>query len=419
LTGKISLEALEKSINEIIRRHEILRTNFTVVDEQSVQVITSSLTIPLKIVNLQNLPESQREAEAEALTAREFQHQFDLVSDPLVKTTLLRLAPQEHWLLITMHHIITDGWSYGIFLQELETLYNAFSNGLPSPLSEVSLQYADFTLWERQWLNEELLQKQLDYWLQKLADIPASLNLLPIGQPQVSSDSKRASFYSLVLPESLVASIKALSRSRGVTIFATLVAALKLLLYKGCGQSDILILARTANRLTPTIEKMLGCFINDILLRSQVDGSQTGLMLLEQVNQTVTEAIANQEIPLQRVVKALSEISPIQSLRTLSVSMAPPVLLQSQNLKWEMISVPIESPIESELWDEQHFPIEIYIHFPGEDFNTIEIVVFYSNTVFTERTIELMFSDYQEVLQKLVELPETQVCAFEASEGFP
>jgi amino acid adenylation domain-containing protein len=419
LTGKLSLEALEKSINEIIRRYEILRTNFTVVDERPVQVIASSLTIPLKIVDLQNLPKPQRIAEAEKLTVQEFQHQFDLASDPLIKTTLLRLAPQEHWLLITMHHIITDGWSYGIFLQELETLYNAFSNGLPSPLSEVSLQYADFTLWERQWLNEELLQKQLDYWLQKLADIPTSLNLLPIGQPQVSSDSKRASFYSLVLPESLVASIKALSRSRGVTIFATLVAALKLLLYKSCGQSDILILARTANRLTPTIEKMLGCFINDILLRSQIDGSQTGLMLLEQVNQTVTEAIANQEIPLQRVVKALSEIRPIQSLRTLSVSMAPPVLLQSKKIKWEMISFPIESPIESELWDEQHFPIEIYIHFPGEDSNTIEIVVFYSNTVFTERTIELMFSDYQEVLQKLVELPETQVCAFEASEGFP
>ena len=413
LTGKISLEALEKSINEIIRRHEILRTNFTVVDEQSVQVITSSLTIPLKIVNLQNLPESQRESEAEALTAREFQHQFDLVSDPLVKTTLLRLAPQEHWLLITMHHIITDGWSYGIFLQELGTVYNAFSNGLPSPLSEVSLQYADFTLWERQWLTEELLEKQLEYWLQKLADIPASLNLLPRGQPQVSSFFKRPSFYSLVLPESLVASIKALSRSRGVTIFVTLIAALKLLLYKSCGQSDVLILARTANRLRPTIEKMLGCFINDVLLRSQVDDSQTGLMLLEQVNQTVTEAIANQEIPLQRVVKAVSKISPIQSLRTVSVSMAPPALLQSQKLKWERISV----PIESELWDEQHFPIEIYIHFPGEDSNTIEIVAFYSKIVYTDKTIKLMFSGYQEILQKLVELPNTQLCAFEHSEG--
>jgi hypothetical protein len=312
-----------------------------------------------------------------------------------------------------MHHIITDGWSYGIFLQELGTLYNAFSNGLPSPLSEVSLQYADFTLWERQWLTEELLQKQLDYWLQKLADIPASLNLLPRGQPQVSSFFKPASFYSLVLPESLVASIKALSRSRGVTIFVTLIAALKLLLYKGCGESDVLILARTANRLRPTIEKMLGCFINDVLLRSQVDDSQTGLMLLEQVNQTVTEAIANQEVPLQRVVKAVSKISPIQSLRTVSVSMAPPALLPSQKLKWKRISV----PIESELWDEQHFPLEIYIHFPGEDSNTLEIVAFYSKRVYTDKTIKLLFSGYGEILQKLVELPDTQVCACEPSES--
>ena len=253
----------------------------------------------------------------------------------------------------------------------------------------------------------------LNIWLQKLADIPASLNLLPRGQPQVSSFFKPASFYSLVLPESLVASIKALSRSRRVTIFVTLIAALKLLLYKGCGQSDVLILARTANRLRPTIEKMLGCFINDVLLRSQVDDSQTGLMLLEQVNRTVTEAIANQEVPLQRVVKAISEISPIQSLRTVSVSMAPPVLLQSQKLKWERISV----PIESELWDEQHFPLEIYIYFSGEDSNTIEIVAFYSKRVYTDKTIKLLFSGYLEILQKLVELPDTQLCAFEPSES--
>jgi hypothetical protein len=311
-----------------------------------------------------------------------------------------------------MHHIITDGWSYGIFLQEIETIYNAFSNGLPSPLSEVSLQYADFTLWERQWLTEDVLQKQLDYWLQKLANIPASLNLLPVGQPQVSSDSQRASFYSLVLPETLVTSIKALSRSRGVTIFAILIAALNLLLYKICGNSDILILARTANRLTPTLEKMLGCFINDVLIRSRVENSQTALMLLEQVNQTVTEAIAHQEIPFQRVIKAVKEISPIESLCTVSVSMAPPVVLQNQEIEWKNISV----PVDSELWEKQHFPIELYINFRGEDTSAIEMGIFYSKIGFSQQTIELMFSDYQEILQKLVDSPETQVDLFEASE---
>jgi hypothetical protein len=314
-----------------------------------------------------------------------------------------------------MHHIITDGWSYGIFLEELEKIYNAFSNGLPSPLSEVSLQYADFTLWERQWLTEDVLQKQLDYWVQKLANIPASVNLLPTGQPQVSSDSQRASFYSLVIPGTLVASIKALSRSRGVTIFAILIAALKLLLYKICGKSDILILARTANRLTPTIEKMLGCFINDVLLRSQVDDSQTALMLLEQVNQTVTEAIAHQEIPFQRVVKAVEEISPIESLRTISVSMAPPAVLQNQKFKVERISV----PTESELWDEKHFPIELYINFSGDNSNTLEIVAFYSKVFYPDKSINLMLRRYQEILQKLVALPDTQVGAFEPSEGLP
>ncbi len=415
LRGNISPEVLENSINEIIRRYEIMRTNFTVINKQTIQVISSSLTIPLRIVNLQNMPEYQQKAEAQKLTAGEFQHQFNLTSEPLIKATLVRLNPQEHWLLITMHHIITDGWSYGIFLEELEKIYNAFSNGLPSPLSEVSLQYADFTLWERQWLTEDVLQKQLDYWVQKLANIPASVNLLPTGQPQVSSDSQRASFYSLVIPGTLVASIKALSRSRGVTIFAILIAALKLLLYKICGKSDILILARTANRLTPTIEKMLGCFINDVLLRSQVDDSQTALMLLEQVNQTVTEAIAHQEIPFQRVVKAVEEISPIESLRTISVSMAPPAVLQNQKFKVERISV----PTESELWDEKHFPIELYINFSGDNSNTLEIVAFYSKVFYPDKSINLMLRRYQEILQKLVALPDTQVGAFEPSEGLP
>ncbi|MCT7952695.1 amino acid adenylation domain-containing protein [Ancylothrix sp. C2] len=412
LRGNIYPEVLEKSINEIIRRYEILRTNFTVIDERPIQVISSSLTISLRIVNLQNIPPYQRKAEAEKLTTQDFQYQFDLACEPLIKATLLRLNPQEHWLLITMHHIITDGWSYGIFLQEIETIYNAFSNGLPSPLSEVSLQYADFTLWERQWLTEDVLQKQLDYWLQKLANIPASLNLLPVGQPQVSPDSQRASFYSLVLPETLVASIKALSRSRGVTIFAILIAALNLLLYKICGNSDILILARTANRLTPTLEKMLGCFINDVLIRSRVDHSQTALMLLEQVNQTVTEAIAHQEIPFQRVIKAVKEISPIGALRTVSVSMAPPVVLENQEIEWKNISI----PIESELWEKQHFPIELYINFRGEDSSAIEMGIFYSKIGFSQQTIELMFSDYLEILQKLVDSPETQVDLFKASE---
>jgi hypothetical protein len=405
-TGTLSPKVLEKSINEIIRRHEILRTTFPIKEEQPVQVIAPSLTLPLKIVDLQDLPKEEREASAQKLIAEEFQHHFDLASSPLIKTTLLRLAPQEHWLLITMHHIITDGWSYGILLQELGTLYNAFSNGLPSPLPELPFQYADFTVWEQKWLNEEVLAHQLSYWQRKLADLPTSLDLLPADQPHNSNNGRRASFYSLVLPSSLVASINALSRSQGITAFVIILTALKILLFNWSRQTDIIVLATTANRSTPAIENMMGCFINDMILRTQLDNFQTGLTLLEKVNQTVREASDHQEIPLEKVVETVSEP---EFLRTVSVSMAPPIRWQKQILECEVVSV----PLERELWDEQHFPLELYISYQGEDSQTIELQGDYSTDLFTHETIERLFSSYQEILQKLVEYPETKLSEFE------
>ena len=405
-TGALSPKVLEKSINEIIRRHEILRTTFPIKEKQPVQVIAQSLTLPLKIVDLQDLPLEEREASAIRLSAQEDQHHFDLACGPLIKTTLLRLAPQEHWLLITMHHIITDGWSYGILLQELGTLYNAFSNGLPSPLPEVPFQYADFTVWEQKWLNEGVLAHQLSYWQRKLADLPTSLDLLPADQPHNSNNSRRASFYSLVLPSSLVASINALSRSQGITAFVIILTALKILLFNWSRQTDIIVVATTANRSTPAIENMMGCFINDVILRTQFDNFQTGVTLLEKVNQTVREAIAHQEIPLEKVVETVNEP---EFLRTVSVSMAPPTRWQEQILECEVVSV----PLEGELWDEKHIPLELYVSSQGEDSQTIEIQGYYSTDLFTHETIERLFSSYQEILQKLVEQPETKLSEFE------
>jgi non-ribosomal peptide synthetase component F len=289
-------------------------------------------------------------------------------------------------------------------------LYSAFSNGLPSPLPEVPVQYADFTLWERKWLSEEVLQKQFSYWQKKLANIPTSLDLLPADQPHNSTISRRAESYSLVLPESLVESMEAFSRSQRVTLFTIILTALKILLFKWSGQTDILVLAATANRSTPTIEKMLGCFINDVILRSQVDGSQTGLALLKQVKQTVNEAINNQELPLEKVNETLSEV---QFLRTVSVSMAPTVHGHkvyefSQFLNCEVVSV----PIERELWEEA-IPLELYVSSLSEDSKLMEIAGYYNTDLFKKETIERLFSYYQEILQKLVQRPEMKLSEFE------
>ncbi|BAZ08945.1 amino acid adenylation domain protein [Calothrix sp. NIES-4071] len=407
LSGLISPEILEKSINEIIRRHEILRTNFVVVNEQPVQVIAPSLNLPLKVVDLQHLPLNEREVSASYIASQEAQHHFDLASDPLIKTTLIQLSKSEYWLLITMHHIITDGWSFGILLEELGTLYKAFINSLPSPLAEVTVQYADFTLWQRQWLNEELIQKQLSYWQKKLANFPTSLDLLTNKEPQQSIDTTNASFHSIILSNSLVTSIEALSCSQGVTIFTIIITALKILLFKWSGQTDIIVLATTANRNTREIEKMLGCFINDVFLRSEVDASHTALNFLEQVKTTITEAINNQDIPQEKVNDILSEV---QFLRSVSVTMDTPVHWHSQFQNCEAISV----PLEHELWGNT-FAIELFISLPPEDYKTIEIGGYYSTDLFTKETIERLFCSYQKIIQQLVLYPETQLSAFKLS----
>ncbi len=399
LTGKLLPEVLEKSINEIIRRHEVLRTTFTQLEGKPVQAIAESLTLPLKIIDLKDLPPNEREAEAKRLSAQEDKHHFDLVSGPLIKTTLLRLAQEEHWLLITMHHIITDASSVNVFLQELGTLYNAFSTGKVSPLPELPCQYADFVFWQRKRLNKDVVRKQLTYWHQKLADIPLPLDLLPTEQPQQSSNSRGSSFYSIVLPESMVAAIEAFSRSQGVTLFAIILTALKILLFKESGQTDIVVLATTANRIMPATEKMIGCFVNGVFLHSQADDSQTGLTFLNQVKQTVSEAIENQEIPMQKVGQT---IKGLEHIRTVSINMHPPAQWNSQFLDCEPVTIPYERHFLGE-----QSPLRLFISAPSEDNKTIEIQGEYRTGSFTNEILERLFSDYQEILQKLVTQPET------------
>lgn len=403
-TGFLSANVLESSFNEIIRRHEILRTTFTVVEGQPVQIITPSLTIPLKIVDLQNLPHRERTSETEKLAALEYQHHFDLASCPLIKTTLLRLAQQEHWLIINMHHIITDGWSFGLLLEELRTLYEAFANGLPSPLPELPVQYADFTLWQRKYFNEKVIEQQLAYWLQKLTNTSLASDVVSSNQPQVSN-STSASIYSVVLPASLVASIETLSRSQGVTIFVIILTALKILLFNYTGKNDILVMATVGNRSTVETEKMLGCFINDVILRSHLSSEQTGLTLLEQVKETLTEAINNKEIPSETVIDAIT--SKQQLNIPVLLTMLPPQNWQDWMLDVDFVSI----QRDLSLWDEE-IPLEIYVSSPSAKNPTIEIKVFYSTELFTNETIEYLFSYYQEILEKLVQNPTSQVSEF-------
>jgi amino acid adenylation domain-containing protein len=405
-TGSLSATALESSFNEIIRRHEILRTGFTIVEGQPVQVITPFLTIPLEIIDLQNLPLIERTSGAERLAALQYNHHFDLALVPLIKTTLLRLTPEEHWLTINMHHIITDGWSFGLLLEELGILYAAFVNGLPSPLPELPVHYADFTFWQRQYFNEKVIEKQLAYWLQKLTNTSLESNEISSNQLQLSNKNTSAAIYSVVLPVSLVTSIEALSRSQRVSIFVIIFTALNILLFKRNSKNEILVMATIGNRSPVETEKMIGCFINDVILKSDLYSEQTGEILLEQAQETLTEAMNNKEIAYQTVIDTISSKQPLNISAALT-------MLPLQNWHNWILDVDFVSiKRDLDLWDGE-IPLEIYVSSPSVNNPTMEIKVFYSTELFTNETIEVLFNYYQQILQQLAQDPTIQVCEFE------
>ncbi|OBQ39962.1 MAG: non-ribosomal peptide synthetase [Anabaena sp. MDT14b] len=405
-TGSLSAIALESSFNEIIRRHEILRTAFTIVEGQPVQVITPFLTIPLEIIDLQNLPLIERTSVAERLAALQYNHHFDLALVPLIKTSLLRLTPEEHWLTINMHHIITDGWSFGLLLEELGILYAAFVNGLPSPLPELPVHYADFTLWQRQYFNEKVIEKQLAYWLQKLTNTSLESDQISSNQLQLSNKNSSAAIYSVVLPASIVTSIEALCRSQRVSIFAIILTAMNILLFKYSSQNDILVITTIGNRSPVETEKMLGCFINDVILRSYLYSEQTGQILLEQAQETLTEAINNKEIASHTVIDTITSKQPLNI--SAALAMLPPQNWHNWMLDVDFVTI----KRDLDLWDGE-IPLEIYVSSPSVNNPTMEIKVFYSTELFTNETIEVLFGYYQQILQQLVQDPTSQVCEFE------
>ncbi|MGB8688992.1 MAG: amino acid adenylation domain-containing protein [Microcoleus sp.] len=300
IIGALNVTVLEQSVNEIIRRHEALRTTFPTIEGVPFQAIAPTLTITLPIVNLQGLTE----ASVQELVVSEVQQPFDLVTGPLLRVTLQHLSPETHLLILTMHHIITDGWSMGIFLKELGTLYQAFSNGEPSPLPELAIQYADFSVWQREWLTGEVMQKQLDYWKQQLADAPPLLKL-PTDYPRPPVQTFCGATRLFELDPDLTFQLKTISKKSGVTLFMTLMTAFVVLLHRYSSQEDIWVGFPIANREYSELDELIGFFVNTLVLRTQIEQNPSFFELLEKVGHTALDAYAHQNAPFEQVVEAL------------------------------------------------------------------------------------------------------------------
>jgi len=304
LTGPLNVEALGRTFNEITRRHESLRTSFPVVNGYPVQSIAAFLHGVLRLEDLSALPEDEREAEVERQATAEARRPFDLAKGPLFRVRLLRIAAEEHVVLLTMHHIISDGWSMGVFVRDAAALYQAFCDERPSPLEELRIQYADFAHWQQEWLQGDVLEAHLAYWKEALAGAPDSL-ALPTDRPRPATQSYRGARHSLVLAPSLVNSIHSVSRRQGVSPFMTMLTALKILLFRWTGQSDIIVGTVSANRNYPELANLIGCLIDFMPLRSKLSSDQTVLDLLGQVKATVLDSFSHQDCPFAKIIEAV------------------------------------------------------------------------------------------------------------------
>ncbi len=310
LSGDLQVEALTRTLSEILRRHEVLRTTFAVVDGEPVQVIGDVHDFNLHITDLAQLSHDEREAEVSRLAQEEAQRPFDLTRGPLLRASLLRLAAGEHVALLTMHHIVSDGWSMGVLVNEVATLYEAFSAHKDSPLPELPVQYADYAAWQRNWLQGEVLEQQMGYWKQQLEGVPALLEL-PTDRPRPAVQTHRGAIVSFMFPASLSQALKDLSRKENATLFMTLLAAFQTLLYRYSGEQEIVVGSPIAGRHRLETEGLIGFFVNTLALRGRLRADISFAQLLRQAREATLGAYAHQDLPFEKLVE---EIQPERDL---------------------------------------------------------------------------------------------------------
>jgi amino acid adenylation domain-containing protein len=305
LAGTVLTDVLERALNEVVRRHSALRTIFIAVEGQPAQVVAPSLVLSLPLADLRALPEEVRHAEARRLATRVAHLPFDLARGPLLRVVLLRLDDSEVIAASCMHHIISDGWSTGLLFREMAVLYESYIRQRPSPLPELPLQYADFALWQREYLQGEVLAEQLSYWKEQLAGASETLDL-PTDRPRTAARSARGTRHPLLIPHPIAESLKELGQGEGAaTLFMVLFAAFNALLFRHSGQDDIVIGFPIANRNRTEVESLIGFFVNTLVLRTRLEGDPTFRELLARVRQTTLGAYAHQDLPFEKLVEEL------------------------------------------------------------------------------------------------------------------
>ena len=393
LRGMLDRPALERALNAIVARHESLRTHFTEVDGVPHQVIGPVMSIRIPVEDIQGWDAAAQEVRVRAALRREIEEPFDLAKGPLVRLRLLQLGAEEHVLVRTVHHIVSDGWSQGVFNRELLVLYAAFREGRENPLPPLPVQYADFALWQRSWLEGEVLDEGLRYWTEQLAGIPDRL-ALPTSRPRPAVQTFEAEAHHLHLSAEQVAGLQRLSRGHQATLYMTLLAAFGVLLARYSGQDDIVVGSPIANRQDTRLEDLIGFFVNTLVMRVRAQSTMRFEEVLAAVRQTTLDAYQYQDVPFERLVEALA---PVRSLN------APPVVqvvLALQNAPWvapELAGVRAE-PVDS---DNLQVRIDLEVHAWEHD-GQLEVTWLYNRDLFDRSRIDQLARHYRRVLEAVI-----------------
>ncbi|WP_164002997.1 non-ribosomal peptide synthetase, partial [Pyxidicoccus caerfyrddinensis] len=403
LTGQLDVDALEKSFRELVRRHESLRTTFRTEAGAPVQIISTEPALVIVREDLSRLPEADRAQSTQRWVEEEVERPFNLAQGPLLRTALVKLSEQEHVLVLVMHHIVSDGWSMGILVREMVALYEAYAQGRQPALPELAVQYADYAVWQREWLKGEVLEAQLAYWKQQLTGAPQALEL-PTDKPRPAVQSFRGDTRSFQWSKGLWEAVKTLAQQEGATPFMVLLAAFQTVLGRYARQDDVSVGTAIANRTRAETEGLIGFFVNTLVLRARLDGNSTFRELLRQVRETTLGAYAHQEVPFERLVEQL------QPERDMSRSALFQVMFVLQNAPGSAVSLPgLKLEAAESSGKTSKFDLTLGMAASGD--GGVAGALEFNSDLFEPTTIERLLGHLRVLLESAVARPEQRLDA--------
>jgi amino acid adenylation domain-containing protein len=403
LEGKLNLQSLQQALDAIVIQHEVIRTNYLTVDGNPIQVINPPAPVKLEIVDLQQIDPTKQQAQVKAYLHQASQKPFNLTTDLMLRCCLLQLAPNQQIFLATMHHIASDAWSMGLFWQQLGQVYNALSAHQPNPLVPLQIQYADYAVWQREWLSGDVIAQQLDYWKQQLVSVNPILEL-PTDYPRPAMQTYAGKISSIDLSPQLTADLKALCLQEGTTLFMTLLAAFQLLMSRHSGQEDFIIASPIAGRNRTELEGSIGFFVNTLLLNADLAGNPTFQDLLGRVRKVALGAYSHQDVPFEKLIE---ELNPHRDLSRNPLFQVLFNMLNTEHINLNLTGLTATPITIAEA--NSKFDVTLYAK---ELDHKIHLDLAYNTDLFAPARMEEMLHQFEYLLTQIVTHPDRQIQSY-------